>query len=326
MAISKVSSRADWDFSYIDDTFDFDIPHLQSLYVRKTLIKTQKIFDYENLPETMPADDIELMLQTRGSIAVTNFNLSSLYAFTGGLGGEPSPYYRPTLYVVANPALKYSESLKIDEDCVVIRNDPLYMGLLPVIKHASYLLAQCDISFKFACINIRVPAIVKAKDDNTYRSAIEFFEQVSEGKEIGVVMDDDLADGIGVYDYSNSDISITHLIELKQYILSTFYQDLGIQLQFNMKREAINEAEAALSESVLYPTIDDMLLERQKGFDKVNKMYGTNIKVKLSSVWEQLRRTKEQSINLTESEIAVNKAEADTAESAEEIMNSEQSK
>ena len=82
---------------------------------------------------------------------------------------------------------------------------------------------------------------------------------------------------------------IKSLIELKQYILGTFYQELGIQSQFNMKREAINEAEAALSEDILYPLIDDMLVQRQIGLEKVNKMYGTNITVELSSVWKQLR-------------------------------------
>ena len=102
---------------------------------------------------------------------------------------------------------------------------------------------------------------------------------------------------------------IKSLIELKQYILGTFYQELGIQSQFNMKREAINEAEAALSEDILYPLIDDMLIQRQIGLEKVNKMYGTNITVELSSVWKQLREQNDLQMDLINSEIDKNLGE-----------------
>lgn len=302
---NTITSRNNWQFDYLSNQFDFTKENLINLYIRKTLIKTQKIFSYHGLPDTIPQDDLELMLQTRGFVAVTNTDLPSLYAFTGGLGGEPTPYYRPTFCVVANPSKEinsYSKTLYIDKDCIIIRNDPLYMGLLPIIQQASYLLAEVDISFKFACVNIRVPALVKAKDDRTAESAMEFFRQVERGDSLGVVIDDDLIDGISVYDYANSDTSITHLIELKQYIMGTFYQELGIQSNFNMKREAINEAEAALSESVLYPTIDDMLLERQNAVAKINAKYGTDISVELSSVWKQLRDTAKQKFEMNEAE------------------------
>lgn len=305
MSDTKVISRADWRFSNLSHPIDFSLESLTDLYIRKTLIKTQKIFEYRNLPSTIPQDDLELYIQTNGWVCITNTDLPSLYAFTGGLGGSPTAYYRPTLCVVANPSTEvnnYSRTLTIGKDCVIVRNDPLYMGLLPIIQEASYLLAEADISFKFACVNIRIPALVKAKDDNTASSAKEFFHQIEEGKSMGVIMDDDLVDGIGVYDYANAETSITHLIELKQYILGTFYQELGIQSNFNMKREAINEAEAALSESVLYPTIDDMLEERKKAFSEVNKKYGTNIEVELSSVWKQLRDTAKQKFEMNEAE------------------------
>ena len=76
-----------------------------------------------------------------------------------------------------------------------------------------------------------------------------------------------------------------------------------------MKREAINEAEAALSEDILYPLIDDMLVQRQIGLEKVNKMYGTNITVELSSVWKQLREQTDLQMDLINSEIDKNLGE-----------------
>ena len=63
-----------------------------------------------------------------------------------------------------------------------------------------------------------------------------------------------------------------------------------------MKREALNSAESALNDDILYPLIDEMLEERQKGVEKINKLYGTNISVELSSVWKQLRDQEEQAV------------------------------
>ena len=63
-----------------------------------------------------------------------------------------------------------------------------------------------------------------------------------------------------------------------------------------MKREALNSAESALNDDILYPLIDEMLEERQKDIEKVNELYGTNISVELSSVWKQLRDQEEQAV------------------------------
>jgi hypothetical protein len=53
-----------------------------------------------------------------------------------------------------------------------------------------------------------------------------------------------------------------------------------------MKRESINSGESQLNNDALLPLVDNMLKCRQDGFDKVNKKYGTNIKVELNSSWQ----------------------------------------
>ena len=67
-----------------------------------------------------------------------------------------------------------------------------------------------------------------------------------------------------------------------------------------MKREALNSAESALNDDILYPLIDEMLEQRQKGIEKINELYGTNISVELSSVWKQLREQETQAVNVNE--------------------------
>ena len=291
--MDKVPNRSNWSFDVCSQ--DLSLDKLTEYYIKDTLIRTQKMFKYSDLPKTIPKEQLELLLQRNGYAVITKVN-GELYAFYGGLGGEPNEYYLPTIATVANPALKFSKSMVIDKECVVIKNDVMFMGLMPLIQSTSYLLAQADISFKYALINGRMKAIVTAPNDETKASLDEMFRQIEKGSSLKVVVDDDLMNELKVSPYGSNDNGID-IIELKQYIIGSFYQKLGIQSNFNMKREALNSAESALNDDILYPLIDEMLEERQKGVEKVNELYGTNISVELSSVWKQLRDQEEQAVN-----------------------------
>ena len=288
-----VPNRSNWTFDVCGQ--DLSLDKLSEYYIKDTLIRTQKMFNYNNLPKTIPKEQLELLLQRNGYAVITKVN-GELYAFYGGLGGEPNEYYLPTIATVANPALKFSKSMVIDKECVLIKNDVMFMGLMPLIQSTSYLLAQAEISFKYALINGRMKAIVTAPNDEVKASLDEMFKQIEKGSSLKVVVDDDLMNELKVSPYGSNDNGID-IIELKQYILGSFYQKLGIQSNFNMKREALNSAESALNDDILYPLIDEMLEERQKGIEKVNELYGTNISVELSSVWKQLRDQEEQAVN-----------------------------
>ena len=291
--MDKVPNRSNWSFDVCSQDLSLDV--LTEYYIKDTLIRTQKMFNYNNLPKTIPKEQLELLLQRNGYSIITKVN-GELYAFYGGLGGEPNEYYLPTIATVANPALKFTKSMVIDKECVVIKNDVMFMGLMPLIQSTSYLLAQADISFKYALINGRMKAIVTAPNDEVKAALDEMFKQIEKGSSLKVVVDDDLMNELKVSPYGSNDNGID-IIELKQYIIGSFYQKLGIQSNFNMKREALNSAESALNDDILYPLIDEMLEERQKGVEKINELYGTNISVELSSVWKQLRDQEEQVVN-----------------------------
>lgn len=290
--MTNIPNRSNWSFDVCSQ--DLSLDKLTEYYIKDTLIRTQKMFKYRNLPKTIPKEQLELLLQRNGYAVITKVN-GDLYAFYGGLGGEPNEYYLPTIATVANPALKFTKAMVIDKECVVIKNDVMFMGLMPLIESTSYLLAQADISFKYALINGRMKAIVTAPNDEVKKSLDEMFKQIEEGSSLKVVVDDDLMNELKVSPYGSNDNGID-IIELKQYIIGSFYQKLGIQSNFNMKREALNSAESALNDDILYPLIDEMLEERQKGIEKINELYGTNISVELSSIWKQLRDQEEQAV------------------------------
>lgn len=288
MAKSKTYTFSNSPFS-CDKSFITDKARATGSYISYMLNKSQSIFKYENLPDTLPRRNLELMLQTNGNVFITEHN-GNLYAFTGGLGGEPNEYYEPTEYIVANPYLHLSKSYKIDDEGTLVRNDSLMMGLLPLFKRYAYQLAEADVSLWRASVNSRAMPMVTGSDDNALKAAELFFSKLEDGV-VGVVADKGFTNELTTFPMStNSGANyLTQLIELRQYWLANWYQELGINANYNMKREAINEAEAGLNDDALLPFIDDMLRCRKEAIDKVNEKYGTDIQVSLFSSWEPNR-------------------------------------
>ena len=290
MANDSVPNRSDWIIAKCEDEILKDKNRLVHSYVNYMLNRTQQMFDYTGLPESIPQKNLELILQVNGNAIITKVD-GDLYAFFGGLGGEFNAYYLPTIATVANPYLKFSKNLVIDKECIVMLNDSLYQGLMPLFSKYASLLAETDISLRFASINARVPEIVFADNDAVAKSAKDYFDNIESGKELGVIGSKPFFEGIKTADYSSkaSATNIKDLIELQQYLKSNWFIDLGLNANYNMKREAINSSESRMNEDALLPLVDDMLNCRKIGLEKINKMYGTNITVDLSSSWKEVR-------------------------------------
>ena len=256
-------------------------------YTRYFLARCQSMIQYEGLPDTIPERDFKRIIQPGGFACITD-KPGKLYAMWGGLGGVPNPYYLPTMCTVANPALKFSANLEIGKDCEIVPHDSYYLGLIPVITRYATLLAENDITLKIACINSRLTSLIACPDDSTKESAQKYLSDIEKGK-LGALLDNAFIDSIKVQPLVQPNQSITPMIEYQQYLKASLWNDLGLNANYNMKREAINEAEAGLNENALLPFIDDILETQTKAFEKVNDHYGTKITVRLGSAWEDVR-------------------------------------
>ena len=251
-----------------------------------TLNRTQSMFKWSGLPDSIPQRALELLLQVRGFAAFYHYK-GNLYAFGGGLGGEPNPYYMPTIMTIANPALNLSVNAKIDVDCIVMPNDSMYLGLTPLIRRYATLMVENELSMKIALINSRIVSLISSDNDNTTKSAEKYLDDISKGK-LGVIADKAFFNGVRSQPYAQSanTNSITNLIESMQYIKASLFNELGLNANYNMKRESINSGESQLNNDALLPLIDDMLACRKAHAEKVNEMFGTSISVNFTSAWE----------------------------------------
>ena len=302
------------DWSGIDCTCDI-LNKKQSIYNYVMLMfdRTSQMFEYDGLPDTIPAEMLELYLQVNGN----------LYALPGGLGGAPDPYYRPTLYVVANPGLGYSASLSIvnhlppfgdqasQGKCVLMKNDTNLRGLFYLFSRYATELAENDVSIRAAQINSRQHTLIAANTDRQIASANAYFDNLEKGK-ITAVADSSFLDGIKSTNVSVQGAnSIIQLIELQQYLKASWYNEIGLNANYNMKREYLSEEELQASSDALLPLIDNMLKCREDAIELVNKTYGTSISVKKNSAWENKQKELDTEQEQKEADIEATKSGAE---------------
>lgn len=257
-------------------------------YCWQMLNKTTTMFEYKNLPETISKRILERYLQCNGRTLFFKHD-DKYYVSFGNWGGLPDAYYEPTIFIVNNPYIPLNKEFTIGEDCVLIRNDSCMVGLGDLFRSYATLLAENDLSIRIADINSRLMAIITAPDDNTRKSADTLLKKIVDGKLSAITVDgfDDTLHSVPYSNGTSLSVSMTSLIELQQYLKASWLNDIGLNANFNMKRESLNSGETGLNEDPLLPTPADMLENRKIAIAQINEMFGLNIEVELSSAWKK---------------------------------------
>lgn len=266
---------------------------LRRQHIKRLLNIMNTAFDYEGIPEEWDLNlrKLENYFQIMGFAGASDENTDGkVREYQGGLGGECDAHYEPQILTVANPWDGTNKSLDQRKGEVVIGyNDSLRTGILPIIELYADLLTENTISIKLASIQSRAPALISAEDDATLEAVNKYIDDLVLGK-LTATGENQFFEGIRVQPLQNgANQTIQNLIELHQYLKASELQELGINANFNMKREALNSAESALNTDALIPLLDDMLHCRQEFVDKLNKRYGTNITVKLHGIFNHYK-------------------------------------
>ena len=317
MANNTIDTRSLWLFGYKGTILD-NKQMLIDAYMKDMQKKTIRMFEWTGLPETIPQRELELILQLCRFAIFTKVN-DKLFVFYGGLGGMPNEYYQPTQAIVVNPYLKYFNVLKLDDyikddgNAVVGWNDSTHMGMFPMNSLYASLLAETSLTLKYQLINMRFNNVLTANDDNEKESLKNMYKDVADGTGFGIIvtkrlMNQNTIDKIDIT-ASNRQAQLKDTIETMQYLKGSWLNAVGLNANYNMKRESINESECDLNEDALIPDTDDMLYNRQLLADALNKKFGTNISVDFSSAWKKNREEIKLREEQQESEIEETKQE-----------------
>lgn len=268
-------------------------------YFQYLFARTQKMFEYKGLPDSIDSDVLERYLQLNGATCITKYK-DSLYCFAGSVGGMQDVYYKPSLFIVSNPHLDqgFSKNIIITrhrdhlvdlptdaQEGVLMRNDTEWVGLTPLIARYAVLMAENCLTIRSADVMLRVIAMISAPNDKVLKSALDYLKRIENG-EFGVIGDSQFSEGIKLQSPpSNNGSYLTQFIELQQYLKGSFFGELGLRANYNMKREAIGTGESTLDEDAILPLCDNMLMCRRQDIEQVNSLFGTDITVNFSSAW-----------------------------------------
>lgn len=247
------------------------------------LNKSLTMFEWKNLPDTLPAVEIEKQLQTNGYSIIAKVQ-GNVYAFQGGFSGQ-DPYNQPTKAIVNNPSLKYNGTFTINDDCVIIKNDDMQQGLIHIYNKYGTLLIENQITMLMTDYNYRMPFTISSKDDSTTQSAREYLQKVIDGS-LGVIGEAKLFDALKVTPTNNKGVnSFADLYGYQQFIEAQLNNTIGLATNNNMKRERLTTNEIEVNKNASYPLIDNMLRNRKQAVEKINKMFDLDVDVEFSSIW-----------------------------------------
>lgn len=297
------------------------------------LNKTAVMFEYSNLPPSIPSIALERLLQWCGSCVIwrvpstyspvgygPSFNASSLvnqteqtsdlYAFKYTLADSPDPYDEPFKVVITSPGFRptISETLEINKDVCIIRNDTNYRGLYQLHLKYAELLAEAEISLRSTLLVLRDELLFIAKTEKQ-KKAVEAYISSREFGKPSFIASSDMGTPLETLMQNSRSNSVELAVNGLQAIKAAWYNEIGLNPSFSMKREYTSAQEIDTQTDLLMPIIDDMFLSRQIGIENVNSMFGTNITVKKSSAWkikeksiELIERQKEADVDLTEAQ------------------------
>ena len=257
----------------------------------------------DNIPKTVSETFLKLILYTQGKICFLKArqideSRDELLALNCSRAETPNVYYIPRKVLVTNPRLLKSYNLTPGTDCEIVylsESDMYNMtdingGLFLLIERTATMLADNDISINIAQKNTRLVNLVSGDTQNTVDSIRAAIASMYEGDPTIIVKSSliDKLQGIPILQ-NTSNSNLVELIEVQQYIISHFYESIGLCTHDQMKKERLVTAEINDNLDLAFLNIDDILISIQEGLDRVNAMFGTNMIAYLNPIIERQR-------------------------------------
>lgn len=253
-------------------------------FVLNMLNKTLTMFEYEGLPPTMPAVELEKLLQRNGYAVIAKYTDGQLYAFKAGFAGQ-DVYGRPTQAIINNPALKWNATLDINKECVVVLNNDMKKPITDFFVHYGTLLNENELTMLLSDYNKRIQTLISANDDNTIDNANAYLQKIINGS-LGVIGESKLFDSLKIQDSGKgSTTQFTDLVQYQQYLLATLNNEIGLATNSNMKKERLTSNEVDVNQNATYPLVDNMIKNRQNGLELLQSIFGVAATVKFNSIW-----------------------------------------
>jgi len=244
-----------------------------------------RIFTWTGL--TFPQKEIESRLLIDGFCGFLKDSKVGLIVASGGMSGVTHYYDEFTMFNWSAPAVANTKSRTIGKDCIIINNNQLRNPILPMVLRYASLLAHADISLKCALINTRETNTYSSNDENTAENISKYYDKLYNGDSASI-LDESLIESVKNISNRESTTAIKDCLSARTDLLSNFFKEIGVK-SANDKKERMIESEVDSNNQLLLFNISDMLSERKRACEDINKLFGTSITVDLSDEFKELQ-------------------------------------
>ena len=245
------------------------------------------MFEYENLPDTIPKRFLESILHATGEVFVSNIN-GELIASHGTLSGDVDAYGLGTEVIAVCPTGETRGTRGIDI-AYGINNDTATPDML--VYWIAHLLGETDKSIKLNVLYSRLLKIPKVSNEKDKAMFEELIKKLIDGEVQAFSSSSalDLELGCDTKEFELTDVNkiekLPYLTQFFEDCLKRFYNFYGQPMQNQNKRAQSISDEIHGQDSVSFIIPLQMLRCRQALCDEINRIFGTNISVKFSPVW-----------------------------------------
>ena len=246
------------------------------------------MFIYEGLPGTIPKRFLESILHANGEVFVSEIN-GELIASGGTLSGEVDEYGLGTECIAVCPTGEARGKRGVDI-AYGINNDTATPDMLTY--WISHLLGETDKSIKCNVIFSRFTKIPKVATEKDKAMFEDIFKKLFDGEPQAFASSNalDLELGAGTETFELTDVNkidrLPYLTQFFEDCLKRFYCFYGQPMQNQNKRAQSISDEIHGMDSVSFILPVQMLDCRRAMCEEINRIFGTNISVKFSPLWE----------------------------------------
>lgn len=249
------------------------------------------MFDYKNLPDTLPKEFVEGYLISNGHVGFKKFK-GDVYCCAGSYSGEIKGYL-PTRYVgvVVNVGSLDDE---IGKTVVVGWNNATMSPDIDILRYSD-ILTEIDVSERLNVLFARLLRIPKASDQKEKIAIEKAIEDILKGK-ITAITGTNIQEIIGgdtnnkfldLADVKNID-KLQYLNQYRENVVKRFYSNYGMPMRVTDKLAQQSEDEVHGNDSVSFIMPLQKLYYRRKMVDELNEMFGLNVEVGFTELWKNV--------------------------------------
>lgn len=268
------------------------------------------IYRYTGLPESLPGREILVNLIMTGHAVI--FQRGTELITTKTVLYDYDLYYRPTMATFGNVRIK-SRQLKLGEDAEVVylnrisgnilTNQAVDSGLRTFILRYARQLADLESTANIYAVNMRATSFPVASDDITREQVENFYNKLVLG-ERAVITDNMIIEcfrNVDIATHTMND-TLNDILIARDKVLANFFQDIGIKYRHEQKKAQLTEDEVEADEQLLVIDVEQMKEVQQEGFDRVNNLFGTDIRVEINPLYDRKTYNKEGNDNDSKSD------------------------